>query len=214
MLSKLKWINYKTVTTFVLLIFLGILQACGPLSKPVEERSCNFVQNSNSQRISWKGSLPIPLHVHESFPVEYLPALEEAVLIWENSVGRRLFEIVDTRAVGPNSPRQDNKSTIYWMKNWEVNKANEQGRTTIHWLGNAIHEADIRINARDFTYYIEKPNKTSDVHLTSLIVHELGHVLGLRHEDANPSVMATYLSVQTVRKDLSQTDLSDIRCEY
>lgn len=191
-----------------------LIQACNPLLKPTSEDSCNFVQNSNGERISWKGNLPIPLHVHESFPPNYLSSLYEAVQIWETSVGRRLFDIVSIRESGPIMPRQDKISMIYWMNNWEPDRPSEQGRTSIYWVGNIIQEADVRINAKNFSYYLDTPLTGNDVQLTSLLVHELGHVLGLKHDDSEPSVMATYLSVHTSRKDLSASDRQSLQCEY
>lgn len=210
MIKLLKWlIPLGTAAVLVL------IQACGPL-KPNSQDACNFVQNSNGERISWKGNLPIPLRVHESFPPNYLSSLYEAVQIWETSVGRRLFDIVSVREAGPILPRQDRISMIYWMNTWESDRTSEQGRTSIYWVGNAIQEADIRINAKDFSYYLDTPSasKSNEVQLTSLLVHELGHVLGLKHDDAEPSVMATYLSVHTSRKALTSTDSTSVQCEY
>jgi predicted Zn-dependent protease len=189
-----------------------LVQACAP--KPKSEDSCNFVQNVYGERVSWKGNLPIILHVHKSFPQMYLPALYEATQIWENAVGRRLFEIANGRNLETINPRQDQVSVVYWMNTWEADKPSEQARTSIYWAGNTIQEADLRINNKNFSFYIDSPAKDTDVQLTSLLVHELGHVLGLKHNDQEPSVMATYLAMHTIRKDLSAQDLTSIECEY
>jgi predicted Zn-dependent protease len=100
------------------------------------------------------------------------------------------------------------------MNTWEADKPSEQARTSIYWAGNTIQEADLRINNKNFSFYIDSPAKDTDVQLTSLLVHELGHVLGLKHNDQEPSVMATYLAMHTIRKDLSAQDLTSIECEY
>jgi hypothetical protein len=203
---------WKMIVIMIVAATVALVQACSP--KPKSEDSCNFVQNVYGERISWKGSLPIVLHVHQSFPQEYLPALYESIQIWENSVGRRLFEVGSIGRPDVMEPRQDRVSMIYWMNTWEADKANEQARTSVYWVGDTIQESDLRINARNFDFYTTNPVKPNQVQLTSLIVHELGHVLGLKHNDEEPSVMATYLAVQTTRKSLSDKDINSIHCEY
>lgn len=205
---------WKWILPSLIAIVIVLVQACAP--KPKAQESCNFVQNVYGERISWKGSLPVVLQVHQSYPQEYMPALYDAIQIWENAVGRRLFDVAVTRAVDSMSPRQDRVSMIYWMKNWEPDKPSEQGRTSIYWVGNSIQEADLRINAKNFTFYVSGNNnlQSGDVELVSLLVHELGHVLGLRHNDENPSVMATYLSAHTSRKLLADQDVKSLKCEY
>lgn len=178
------------------------------------EEDCGFVQNVYGERISWKGKLPIKLKVHSAFPPEHLKALENAIQHWEESAGRRLFEITSYAAEGPIAPRQDGENIVYWMKTWEENKPQEQARTTVYWVGDQISEADIRLNNKNFNFYLEVTQNAGDVHLESLIIHELGHVLGLKHRDDTPSVMATYLASNTVRADNYVADTTDLRCEY
>lgn len=194
-----------------------ILSSCGQM-KP--EESCGFVQNVYGQRISWKGSLPVPLYVHSSYPAQYYPALDQAIQVWETALGRKLFKVVNYSLGGPIDPRRDGNNVIYWMSSWEANKVNEQARTSVHWEGDQIRETDIRINAynkstgQGFNFYIDYPLNSSDVHLPSLLIHELGHVLGLKHNDSGTSVMATYLQAQMLRNKVGDTDVKSARCEY
>lgn len=48
----------------------------------------------------------------------------------------------------------------------------------------------------------------------ALMLHELGHFLGLKHRDLGDSVMATYLAAQTDRVVLSEADVRNLNCEY
>jgi hypothetical protein len=184
---------------------------------------CGFVQNVYGERISWKGQLPISFYLHESIPAEYTSAIERAMTTWEKAAGRRLFSIVSYRYSGPLQPRQDGMNVIYWMNSWEANRPSEQGRTSVYWVGNQIKETDVRINAYNFTYYTTSPSNmapqnqfsfTRAIHLDSLMIHELGHVLGLKHTDDPPSVMATYLAMGTNRSELTNFDVSSLQCEY
>lgn len=192
-------------------VILGLF-ACAPT--PKAEEPCNFVQNVYGQRISWKDQVPIPLLVHVDFPKEYLPALQNALKVWEVAAGHRLFTIVNTSYRDKGTPTKDGKSVIYWLKTWEAEKPSEQARTSIYWVGDQIREADLRVNAKNFSYYLDASQTGQEVHLESLLIHELGHVLGLKHNDGGQSVMATYLAVQVKRDALSTGDKDAMKCEY
>ena len=188
------------------------LQACGPKYK--DQPDCGFIKNVYGERISWKTTAPVDIYLHSSVPAEMIPGIEAAIRVWEQVEGRPLFRIVSTSLGGEATPKQDGANVIYWMNTWEPDKASEQARTSVYWVGDRIREADIRINAKNFTFYLDYPTSYRDVHLESLLVHELGHVLGLRHKDDAPSIMSTYLSSQTVRTKLSDTDVQNLKCEY
>lgn len=209
------------IGSILLPVFAGFLTACGanslfqavaPSHDPQEP--CGFVQNVYGERISWKGKLPIQVAFHSSVPSTYYSAIESAFRVWEKALGRPLFQITSHSYSGPLTPRQDGVNLIYWMNTWEANRTSEQARTSVYWVGNQIKEADIRINAKDFTYYLSQPTSYRDVHLESLLVHEIGHVLGLKHQDAGGSVMATYLASSVTRTAIAGTDLESARCEY
>jgi hypothetical protein len=110
-----------------------------------------------------------------------------------------------------STPKQDGTSVVYWMTNW-TDKPSQQANTTIFWVNNQIIEADVRVNAQNFQYSTDLSGGTVDVQ--SLLTHEFGHVLGLKHEDSQPSVMATYLPNAFDRRDLKATDAASLKCEY
>lgn len=190
-----------------------LLPACARQLKPQE--SCNFVQNSQQQRLSWEKHLPVKLYVHSSVPVEAYDGLDRAVTEYNNKLGegREVFRIVAKGTSGANEPERDGYSTIYWMKEWDADKPNEQARTTIYWSGVEIFEADIRINAK-FSYYFGADTSISGVDLTSLMVHELGHVLGLAHNVTTGSVMNFELQQGLDRRAVGAVDMSSLKCEY
>lgn len=196
-------------------VILG-LTACAP--NPKSEEPCNFVQNVYGQRVSWKNSLPIPLVVHQDYPKEYLPALERSIKAWHDILGFAPFVIVNTTYRESQRPAKDGRSVVYWLKSWDENLLSEQGRTSIYWIGDQIKEADVMINAdpTKFAHHMdsEVPQNSKSVHLESLLIHELGHVLGLKHNDKEESVMATFLAVQLRRDQISESDQASIRCEY
>ncbi len=184
------------------------LNACGN-ARP--EESCNFVQNSSAQRVSWGDHTPVTLYVDRSFPAELFGAIEQAVEQWNSARGRGLIKIGGW-INSSSGPARDGANVIYWMSSWEADRPYEQARTTVYWAGDRIYEADIRVNAKNFRYSMGAYGGTVDV--VSLLVHEFGHVLGLTHTDLHGSVMAKSLANATERRVPSPTDIDSLKCEY
>ncbi len=198
------------LSAFFVVVLVG-LQACSPKS----QQDCGFVQNVYGERISWKGNIPIQMHLHESVPAQYASAIVSAAESWNRSAGRKLIEVnTDQRIVGDASVQKDNLNVIYFYKDWESDKSNEQARTSVYWVGDQIKETDIKINNRDFTFYWNQNQADGGVNIEALVLHEMGHVLGLKHKDSGGSVMATYLSSNTDRTQIQSTDLDALKCEY
>ncbi len=212
----------KFLSFLFVLIAFG-LQACAP--KPQDD--CGFVQNVYGERISWKGEIPITMYLHESVPQEYVGAIEAAAATWRDATGKSLINVITNQRVsGPINPQKDGRNIIYFFNAWEPDKKSEQARTSIYWIGDQIKEADMRINAAKdangtsyFNYYWNQPGNASmatanAVNIEALVIHEMGHVLGLKHKDINNSVMATYLANNTDRVNIPETDRSALQCEY
>ncbi len=202
--------------SFLLVLIAFGLQGCAPKS----QEDCGFVQNVYGERISWKGEVPVTMYLHESVPQQYVGAIEAAAATWQDATGKRLIKIVpDQRVTGPINPQKDGRNIIYFFDSWESDKNSEQARTSIYWIGDQVKEADMRINAKNFTYYWNQPGVAStsapnSVNIEALVIHEMGHVLGLKHKDRDSSVMATYLASNTDRVNVAATDKSALQCEY
>ncbi len=213
---------YKWLTGFALIIVLAFLQACGPEYEP--EEPCGFVQNSYGERVSWKYKLPVKMYIHTSVQEEGGDSAVEAILrameLIEMAMGRSkgsVFEVVGFPD-GPAQVRKDGYSVIYWTTEWEQGRQREQARTSIHYIGNQIRESDIKINGQDMRNF--HTNEDSEIpigylDLESLMVHELLHVLGLVHlPDGESSVMVAELGRGVDRRDLTEIDRQNLKCEY
>lgn len=202
-------------------LFLG---ACSP----TPQKDCGFVQNIYGQRIAWKTKGIVKLYIHESVPAELKPALYRAINTWERQVGRKLFEISEDSSQLSGAPSRDNKNAIYFLSDWESDRSSEQGRTSVYWAGDQIQEADIRINGSNFSYYdqdtqaligsssLTKQGKTerTGYSFEALLLHELGHFLGLKHREGSSTVMATHLAAFNDRTQLASVDQESVMCEY
>ncbi len=189
-------------------------QACSRKLPP--EASCDFVQNPEQQRVSWGRNLPVKLYIHESVPQDAYEALDKSIKEYNLRLGggRELYKIIARGTSGALDAKRDGYSTIYWLKSWDPKRKNEQARTTIYWTGTEIFEADIRINADNFVYSRGEETNPTEVDLVSLVVHELGHGLGLGHTLTSGSVMNFSLDEGEDRRRLSDGDLASLKCEY
>lgn len=204
-----------TIVVLCLASFVLMLEACSRPLSPQE--SCNFVQNTESQRVSWKMHLPIKLYLHNSVPPQAYSAIDRAISEFNTKIGggREIFKIVARGVSGDLNPQKDGYSTIYWFNSWDSTRDKEQARTTIYWSGVEIFEADMRINAYNFSFnYSPDAASFTDVDLDSLVLHELGHVLGLAHTTAAGSAMNATLDDGQVRRQLGKVDIADLKCEY
>lgn len=186
---------------------------------PKQQNDCGFVQNAKGERLSWKGKVPIVLELHESVPKVYEESIKSAVNTWNRNLGKTVLVLDPTvRTRGPIEARKDHRNVIYFYPSWEADRSSEQARTLIYWQGDLIEEADIRINASQFRFYAtdsktEAPSGA--VNIEALLLHEMGHVLGLKHTSENSgSVMSAYLSSNTERLQPSSGDLKSLSCEY
>lgn len=177
------------------------------------EESCNFI-TSNGFRVSWKSAPPVNIIITASVPTEYDSDILKAAQIWNSAKGRQLVNIYRDDNF-KNEPGYDQVNAIYWMTTWDADLGNQQARTSVRWDGNKLKDADIRINAKNFVFYKEGDTSTGGkVHLQSLVLHELGHAVGLVHIEETESVMQAYLKSQTIRNQPGAVDTRSLSCEY
>lgn len=216
--------NLKLIRSLISVLIFGLV-ASG--CKPKTQDNCGFVQNAYGERIVWKTKDLIPLYISSNIPEKLRPAIYRAAKTWENHIGRSIFQIIESSGAPGVEPRKDGINGIYFLNQWEANKKSEQGRTSVYWAADQIMEADIRINAEDFSFYDTDKNDVvysrNTVHAYSgseaysfeaLILHELGHFLGLKHADAHGSVMVTHLRAFEDRTEVSADDSQSIQCAY
>ncbi|MBC7465574.1 MAG: matrixin family metalloprotease [Bdellovibrio sp.] len=177
------------------------------------EEPCNFI-TSNGFRVSWKSDPPVNIIITSSVPSEYDSEILKAADIWNSVKGQQLVHIYRDNSF-KNDPGYDKVNAIYWMPDWDTDLSNQQARTSVRWDSSKLQDADIRINAKNFTFFKEGDESTAGkVHLQSLVLHELGHAVGLVHIEETASVMQAYLKSQTIRNKPGAVDTSSLSCEY
>jgi hypothetical protein len=178
------------------------------------ETDCGFVQNAYGQRVSWKKNIPVTLQIHKSYPPEYTEVLTRAAQHWNEAAGMILLRVVPASASVGEKAARDATNTIHWQLEWPEASKNQQAVTNLHWRLNQLIEADISVDQKYFNFYVDRAVSPFDVHLESLLIHEMGHVLGLKHRSTVPSVMWAVLNGAVERDTLSAADRETIKCEY
>jgi hypothetical protein len=214
----------KLVTRILFIVINFLALACNKVStyedvelSSADEKSCGFVQNSGGARVSWKNQIPIVFYFDQSVPENYRSAIVRATEDWNTNSGKILFSISRTIVSSPQW-NIDGKNIIYWI-NRDGIFANpmQQAKSLLRWTGNTLSDVDILVNGHDWNFYMEpgETNAKSSLHLESLLVHELGHALGLIHQPSQKSVMYMALGLYIIRDIPTQEpDLEDVGCEY
>lgn len=192
-----------------------MVQACAPQLSP--QTTCNFVMSNEAQRVSWGSEAPVILYVDSSVPSEFFGAIQAGVNTWNQSLGREVLKIGGWSSAYPRE-RQDGVNVIYFKRDWSDSISDKQAVTTIHWAGDRIFEADISVNGnpKHYEYFWGPQVVPGRVDFESLLLHELGHVLGLDHSDIEPAgtVMAKRLDDTTTRRQPIPADIDNLKCEY
>lgn len=86
------------------------------------------------------------------------------------------------------------------------------GQTVIYVRGGAIVEADIHLNAKDYTFALgDQPGK---IDLQSVLTHELGHLVGIGHTDVARATMNASLPSGIAARSLERDDREAICALY
>lgn len=211
--------SYRKIGLLALIALVGLsIQACAPNVSP--QQSCNFVMSSEQQRVSWNSNVPVILYVDSSVPSEFYESIRGGIETWNNNLGREVLKLGGWTSAYPTE-RQDGVNVIYWIRNgtWPKDRVNadKQAVTTIRYAGDRLVEADVSINNDGFEYFSGATVVPWRVDFDSLILHELGHVLGLSHSEVGGTVMAKKLlggQVPQIRRKPAPVDISDLKCEY
>ncbi|MEZ0390845.1 MAG: matrixin family metalloprotease [Pseudobdellovibrionaceae bacterium] len=207
----------RAVLSSGLLCLMACSQILGPGNEEdlatASEKSCGFVQNSYGQRVSWRPTVVTVYH-SESIPENMKHSLQVAAQVWESILGRKIFAFESLPASEALVPRKDGRNALILLSDWPDSARHVQAITNVYYTGAQITEADIKVNMQDFSYSEEPLLNQADVHLASLLLHELGHALGLQHLEQLPTVMWPLLEPNVIRMKPSDQDRENIKCEY
>lgn len=154
------------VKSIILLLATSAFIGCA--DSPSPEESCNFVMNSEQQRVSWNHK-SVTFRFNSSVPVEYRQAIFEAAQVWNDAIGGKkrilfaneypeageptvIFDASDISQDNLSSPesksltKSNAVNVIYFLDEWISDNNSEQAKAFIHHQNGQILESDIIVN--------------------------------------------------------------------
>ncbi len=102
----------------------------------------------------------------------------------------------------------DGYNDIVWGQPSDFPSSGTLGLTSLTWVGDSFVEADVMLNpVHDWS-----TDGIDDFDLQTVVLHEIGHFLGLGHTGNGEAVM--YVSYNGIRRELGQEDVEDISALY
>jgi hypothetical protein len=224
----------KKLSLFIL-IFASFL-SCKKQESGSQSSSASPNFQSGSCSIGKWASTPIALKMSSEFVGDYTNAdlvgglnpLEQMAKVWNDAVTPQTtlltvpFSSTATTGYSTLSSFRDSEFGIYKSHNWFTGVSSNALAITQFYgimrsdsgLGTYIDltHADLIFNYRDFAADFSFSGNPFDYDVPTVLLHELGHFLGLCHETAHTSIMAPYY--MSTSRSLKTWDTNKIKGLY
>ena len=192
---------------FLYCVLLASCAGCGTFpnggESPIREHACG-----DDIILAWPYNSSIALRIHEDVPNEFLYDIETVVYLWNRVIGYEFFQLkTDYRDTSALINMPDGVNTIYvgepLASDTEYffgpdNKRAVAKNVRRYLKKNILFETDTYINTADYNFKLDTIHTDVAVYhtegkhgisLRGILLHELGHALGLEHVPDKKSTM-------------------------
>lgn len=173
-----------------------------------------YLITKNCRLLSWGNNLPIILTKEEPLPSDISIAIDDAARTWELATGMNLFEVQTQRmSVQSTINHQFNIIGIRGSQSWTgspIDGKVDEPAKTVYFYHTTLYNSNIFFNEA----FLNEAKGNYDYF--SIALHELGHVLGLDHDDSTTpsiSIMNSKIKMKEKRQ-LSERDITRVRSLY
>lgn len=196
--TKVYWIIFT-----IILIFIASAITYGVLT----QYDRGFLSKNGNELYYDKEDLPIQFAYTFEVPVQYLDTFVNIISELNERIG---FKLLKTTMVAWNNKKGDVEGTINVLV--DVVKSFDHNPFC---GGTTIVKSDTRSEnaGRILAVHIKMKNNLTSTKLVVAIKHEIGHALGLAHDDKLSSVMHNYTGEDSL-KDFTESDINRLRKKY
>lgn len=203
-----------------------LILATGCLGRPNDDLSGDDNKSPTDLQSIWgmgKNDFPLDLGIDSGFNAEEIVAINEMGANWTNATNDEIdfFHFYNLPADTPyNQLNQykDNKMGVYKITKWFKDLPNQalavtQIYGTKYETNIEINHADILIN---YEYFNFATGSEFGYDLRSVVLHEMGHFLGMYHENSSPANSVMYPSINrfTQNRVPKSIDIKNIKNKY
>jgi len=208
-------------TLLILSLSLTVLLGCVEEEEAAPNKA-HIVIDIQDIPIKWNRR-DIPLNLSDEFSDEEIVKFKKMIKQWDDSApGVDFFSypipLIENKDYNDLENYRDGEFGIYKSHNW-FNELSPAALAITQFYGYRRHQgtpseyfeiisADIIINYKDHSYDPENAFNWYD--LPTIVLHEMGHFLGLKHNDVRESIMYPSLGSEELKRDLIDYDITSI----